>query len=82
MTIEEIHKRVTEIFKDVLDDDSIVLHRETTADDIEEWDSLAHISLIVAIEKEFSVKFDLMDIKPLKNVGEFLDLILRKKNES
>lgn len=78
MTYEEIKRRVTDVFKDVLDNDSIVLFRETTADDIEEWDSLAHISIIVAVEKEFKIRFDLMDIKPLKNVGEFLDLIQRK----
>jgi acyl carrier protein len=78
MTGEEIHNSLTDIIKDVLDNDSIVLSRDTTAADIEEWDSLAHISIIVAVEKEFKIKFDLMDIKPLKNVGEFLDLIQRK----
>ncbi len=78
MTAEEITRRLTDILKDVLDDDSIVLSRDTTAADIEGWDSLAHISIIVAVEKEFKIKFDLMDIKPLKNVGDFLDLIQRK----
>lgn len=78
MTAEEIKNRATEVFRDVLDNDRIVLLRETTADDLEEWDSLAHINIIVAIEKEFKVKFDLMDIKPLRNVGQFLDLIQSK----
>ncbi len=78
MTAEEIQRRITEVFRDVLDNEAIVLTRETTADDIEEWDSLAHISIIVAIENEFDIKFDLMDIKPLKNIGEFIDLIKRK----
>ncbi len=75
MNYEEIKERVTAIFRDIFDDDSIVLQRETTSDDIEEWDSLAHISLIVAIEKEFRIKFDLIELKPLQNVGEMLDLI-------
>jgi len=78
MTPEEIKGSVTQIFKDVLDNDTIVLFRETTARDIEEWDSLAHINLIVAIEKEFKIKFDLMELKPLQNVGELLDIIQRK----
>lgn len=78
MNIEEIKFRVTAIFRDVFDDATIVLLRETTADDIEDWDSLAHISLIVAIEKEFKIKFDLIELKPLQNVGEMLDLIQSK----
>jgi len=78
MTTEEIINRVTEIFKDVFDNETIVIFRETTADDIEEWDSLAHINLIVAIEKEFNIKFDLMELKPLQNVGDLLDVIQRK----
>lgn len=78
MIAEEIQRRMTEVFRDVLDNEAITLTRETTADDIEEWDSLAHISIIVAIENEFGIKFDLMDIKPLKNIGEFIDLIKRK----
>lgn len=78
MTTEEIKSRVTEIFKDVLDNDTIVLFRETTADDVEGWDSLSHITIIVAIEKEFKIKFNLMELKPLKNVGELLDIVQLK----
>lgn len=78
MTSEEIKNSLLVIFRDVLDNDSIVLLRETTAEDVEEWDSLAHINIIVAIEKEFKIKFDLIDIKPLKNVGDLIDLIQRK----
>ncbi len=78
MTAEPIRNRLTDILKDVLDNDSIELSRDTTAADLEGWDSLAHINIIVAVEKEFKIRFDLMDIKPLKNVGEFLDLIQRK----
>jgi len=75
MNFEEIRDRITAVFHDIFDDDSLVIQRETSAKDIEEWDSLAHISLIVAIEKEFRIKFDLAELKPLKNVGEMIDLI-------
>jgi len=70
--------RLSDIFRDVLDNDSIELSRGTTAADIEEWDSLAHISLLVAIEKEFQIKLDLSEIKLLQNVGDMLDLIATK----
>ena len=78
MKAEKIHESLTEIFRDVLDNNSIVLKRETTADDIEEWDSLSQISLLVAIEKEFKIKLDLNEVKQLRNVGDMLDLIERK----
>lgn len=78
MTDEKVKVKVTQIFRDVLDNDDIELNRETTANDIEEWDSLAHINLVVAIEREFNIKFHLVDLKPLRNVGELLDLIQQK----
>jgi acyl carrier protein len=78
MTRDEIKNRVTAVFRDVLDNQSIVLHDETAAKDIEGWDSLTHISLIYAVEKEFDIRFDLLEIKPLKNAGELLDLIEAK----
>lgn len=78
MTAEEIQKRLTEVFRDVLDRDTIVLSRETTAADIEEWDSLAHISLLVAIEKEFKISLSLAEVEQLRNVGDMFDLIQRK----
>ena len=78
MTTEEVKSKLTEIFKDVLDNDSIVLSRDITAADIEEWDSLNHISLLVAIEKEFNIKLELNELEHLKNVGDMLDLISKK----
>jgi len=73
---EEILKKVQDIFIDVLEDDNIVLRYNTTADDIEGWDSLNHIVLIVEIEKEFNFKFKLEEIQSFKNIGEMCDIIL------
>jgi len=66
------------IFRKVFDDDSILLQRETTSDDIEEWDSLTHMNLVVALELSFKIKFALGELQKLRNVGEMLDLINRK----
>ena len=77
MSEQEIFDGVQEIFRTVFDDDSIVLTRETTADDIEDWDSLEQINLLVAIEKKFAIKFKLEDVKNLPNVGAMLDLVKR-----
>lgn len=78
MERNEILKQVEEIFKDILDNEEIVLSDVTTADDIEEWDSLTHIQLIVAIEKHFKIKFTSKEILSWKNVGEMLDCITTK----
>lgn len=78
MTPETIDERVREIFQDVFDDETLIITRETTALDIEEWDSLAQITLVVAMEKEFGLKFQLNEIQGLANVGGMMDLIARK----
>ncbi len=80
MTREEVFKDLTEIFWDVFDDEDIELTDDTTADDIEDWDSLEQINLIVACEKHFKVKFDMAEIQKLKNVGEMVDTIMAKVN--
>jgi acyl carrier protein len=71
----KIFKQVEAIFKDVLDDESIALTEATAAADIEAWDSLAHVQLVVAIEKRFKIKFDSREILSWKNVGEILEAI-------
>ena len=74
----QIMAEVQDIFRDVLDNEDILLVDNTTANDVEEWDSLTHIQLIVAIEKHFKIKFTSMEILSWKNVGEMVDCINRK----
>lgn len=74
----ELLKQVNDVFIDVLDDDDIKLSYETTAHDVEDWDSLNHIQLVVAIEKKFKIRFTSQEIQSWKNVGEMLDCILTK----
>lgn len=76
MERENVYARVTEVFKDVFDDDSIVINDNTTAEDIDDWDSLTHISLLNAIEDEFNIHFDMKAVHNLKNVGAMIDLII------
>ena len=78
MTKDELFAKVQDIFRDVFDDDELVLTRATDADDIEDWDSLMQIRLVVAMEKAFKVKFDIMEVQSLQNVGEMADLIESK----
>ena len=75
MTREAIFEELTEIYRDIFDDEEIELTDETTADDIEDWDSLEQINLLVAIEKKFSVKFKLDDVSHLANVGDMVSLV-------
>ena len=78
MTNEEILEKLTGIFHEELDNEEIVLSREATADDIEEWDSLSHIQLIVAVEKVFKIRFTSSEIQSWNNVGEMINCILSK----
>ena len=71
-------ERLTPIFRDIFDRDDLVLTPALTARDVAEWDSLSHIRLIVAVEKEFGVKFALGELQSLQNVGEMLALIEKK----
>ncbi len=66
------------IFREVFDDQDIVLNRGMTSDDVDNWDSLTHMNLVVAIELRFKIKFALGELKALRNVGEMLDLINQK----
>ena len=74
MTRQEIFQKLNEIFSDVFDEE-IVVTDETTSADIEDWDSLTHITLIAEVESAFSIKFSMNAVLDMKNVGEMADLI-------
>lgn len=78
MTREEYFERLNEVFQDVFDDKSITVSDTTTANDIEDWDSLEQINLIVAVENEFGMKFNMDEVNGMKNVGEMVDIIMSK----
>ena len=78
MTRDEVVQKLQEIFRDVFDDDSIVLFDEMTSEDVEDWDSLSHINLINDIEAKFNVSFTTEEVISTKNVGEFISLIEKK----
>ncbi len=78
MTESGIYDALNIIFRRVLEDDTIVLKPEMTADDVEGWDSMNHIFLVVEIEKHFHIKFQAAEMEELKNVGELADLIAKR----
>ncbi len=73
-----VKEKLQEIFRDLFDDETIELFDEMTADDIEDWDSLAHINLIADIERSFGVRFSTKEVTATKNVGEFIRVIESK----
>ena len=75
MDSDVLYTKLTQVFHDVFDDDSIAVTSELNADAVDEWDSLSHIRLIVAIEKKFGLKFSAAEVRQLANVGEFVALI-------
>ncbi len=77
---KEIYDRLNNVFRDIFDDDSIVVTPETTSDDIEDWDSLEHINLVVAVEQEFGMKFNMNEVTTMKNVGEMVEIIKSRMN--
>ena len=78
MNRKEVLEELNVLFRDVLDNDSISLNEETTANDIEEWDSLAHVQLFDAIQKRFQVKISAREMLSWKNIGEMLDGLMDK----
>lgn len=78
MQREVIIKELNEIFEDVIDEGAVSLSETTTSKDIDEWDSLTNIQLVVAIEKNYNIKFTSEEITSWKNVGEMIDCILTK----
>tara|TARA_B110000014_G_C19719697_1_gene376176 strand:- start:81 stop:323 length:243 start_codon:yes stop_codon:yes gene_type:complete len=78
MDRKDILSQINEIFVDTLDNESVVIEETTQATDVEEWDSLTYIMLVVAIEKHFKIKFTSKEILIWKNVGEMMDCIIGK----
>lgn len=75
MNKNNIWDRLNDVFRDVFDDKKLFIDERTTADDIEDWDSLEHINLIEAVEEEFSMKFKMKEVSGMKNVGEMVRII-------
>ena len=78
MNREEVYEQLTQVFRDVFDNKDITINDNTTADDIDEWDSMEYINLIIAVEEEFSIKFTMGQVNGMKNVGEMVGLIIEK----
>jgi acyl carrier protein len=78
MDESQIYTELTTVFRNVLDDDTLVLRPDLTAHDVDTWDSFAHVSLTVAAEGRFGVKFKTAELESLQNVGQFVELIGRK----
>ena len=78
MNRDEIFASVQDIFRDIFDEDDLVIQDTTSSDDIEDWDSLNHINLVSAIEKEFKIRFALGELQTLKDVGAMIDLMVKK----
>lgn len=74
--------RLCEVFQEVFDDDELTIERQTTAADIEEWDSLMHINIVLAAEREFGVRFSSTEVASLPDVGQLVDLIDAKSDNS
>jgi acyl carrier protein len=81
MTREEVFEKLNTVFRDNFDDDGINLTDSTSSADIEDWDSLEQINLVVAIQDAFGIKFNIDEVNAMKNVGEMADAILEKTGE-
>ncbi len=77
VSADQVLATLTGVFREVFDEEDLVLTRETTADDIEEWDSLNQIKLIIGCEKAFDIRLKPRDINGLQNVGEMVDHLIR-----
>ena len=76
---QELMDRLNAIFQDIFDDETLTVNQNTTAKDIEDWDSLSHITLIGAVEDEFGMKFSMKDVVDMQNVGEMIAIITARR---
>lgn len=81
MSREALLKAVNEVFWDVFDNETLDIREETTAADVDGWDSLRHITLIENIEDRFDIRFTMLEVNGMKNVGEMLDIIAERAGE-
>ena len=79
--MSDILKKLQPIFQDIFEDDELLITAESSAATVEDWDSLAHIMLIFAIEQEFEIKFALGELEAMKNVGSMVELMEKKLSE-
>ena len=73
---QEVFERLNKVFREVFDDDEIIVIESTTAKDIDDWDSLMHITLVSEVEDAFDIHFEMKDVTKMQNVGEMVDKIL------
>jgi acyl carrier protein len=73
-----VKQRLDTIFQDIFDEPSLEIRDDMTAADVEAWDSLSHVNLIFAVEKQFKIKLSMTEVMALKNVGDFMTLIMKK----
>jgi len=78
MTHPEIHQKLTLVFRDLFDDPTLEISDATTAKDVAGWDSIMHVTLIVAVEKAFGISFTTKEVKTLANVGSLIQLIAKR----
>ena len=78
MSREKIFDEMKKIFRDVFEEETLEINNETNAEDIEDWDSLEQINLLIAMEKKFEIKFNINEVVALENVGDMAELIFRK----
>lgn len=74
----DIEQRLTSVFRDVFNDDTLTIRPDLTASDVENWDSLSHIDMITAVEREFAIRFTTGEVSSMKNVGDLITLIQKK----
>ncbi len=79
--MDEIYERINTVFRDFFDDDSIEVDAQTTAEDIDDWDSLNHITLMAAVEDEFGIRFTMGEVSGMKNVGEMAKIIKERETK-
>ncbi len=78
MTRKMVLEKLTEIFRDVFDDDSLILREDMTPEDIEDWDSLEQVNLVMAIEKKFRIRFNMEEANKFGNISKIIDTVLKK----